>query len=137
MEVTRSKTMVLCKIMVLCIQAGSGNPTAKKTYIKHFTCWWKRLNELFSTRHPHFCQSIIYWMLTNKDLDVDIQLRLRYSQSLKPCELQKLIPNHQFSYCWIYLLLLTLFNYQILLTHPLITGHHRDSTSLIWILSQW
>ncbi len=25
-----------------------------------------------------------------------------------PCELQKLIPNHQFSYCWIYLLLLTL-----------------------------
>ncbi len=21
--------------------------------------------------------------------------------------------------------------------HPLITGHHRDSTSLIWILSQW
>ncbi len=29
-------------------------------------------------------------------------------QSLKPCELQKRIPNHQFSFCWIYLLLLTL-----------------------------
>ncbi len=41
--------------------------------------------------------------------DVDIQLRLHYTQSLKPCELQKLIPNHQFSFCWIYLLLLTLF----------------------------
>ncbi len=47
-------------------------------------------------------------MLTNVDSDVDIQLRLCYSQSLKPCELQKLIPNHQFSSCWIYLLLLTL-----------------------------
>ncbi len=27
--------------------------------------------------------------------------------SLKPCGLQKLIPNHRFSFCWIYLLLLT------------------------------
>ncbi len=68
----------------------------------------KRLNELFSNSYPHFCQSITYWMLTNQVSDVDIQLRLRYSWSLKPCELQKLIPNHQFSFCWIYLLLLTL-----------------------------
>ncbi len=37
-----------------------------------------------------------------------IQLRLRYSQSLKPCELQKPIPNHQSSFCWICLPLLTL-----------------------------
>ncbi len=37
-----------------------------------------------------------------------IELRLRYSQSLKPCELQKPIPNHQFSFCWICLPLLTL-----------------------------
>ncbi len=37
-----------------------------------------------------------------------IQLRLRYSQSLKPCELQKPNPNHQSSFCWIYLPLLTL-----------------------------
>ncbi len=37
-----------------------------------------------------------------------IQLRLRFSQSLKPCKLQKLIPNHKSSFCWIYLLLLTL-----------------------------
>ncbi len=37
-----------------------------------------------------------------------IQLRLHYSQSLKPCELQKLIPNHQSSFCWICLPLLTL-----------------------------
>ncbi len=37
-----------------------------------------------------------------------IQLRLRYSQSPKPCELQKPIPNHQSSFCWISLPLLTL-----------------------------
>ncbi len=40
--------------------------------------------------------------------EVAIQLRLRYSQSLKPCELQKLIPDHQSSFCWICLPLLTL-----------------------------
>ncbi len=38
---------------------------------------------------------------------MDIQLRRRYSQSLKPCGLQKLIPNHRFSFCWIELLILT------------------------------
>ncbi len=54
-------------------------------------------------------------MLTNQGSDVDIQLRWRYSHSLKPCELQKPILNHQFSFCWIYLLLLTLYH-QILLT---------------------
>ncbi len=46
-------------------------------------------------------------MLTNQDSDVDIQLRLRYSQSLKPCELQKPIPKQLVSFCWICLLLLT------------------------------
>ncbi len=45
-------------------------------------------------------------MITNQGSDVEIQLRRRYSRSLKPCELQKLIPNHRFSFCWIYLLLL-------------------------------
>ncbi len=37
-----------------------------------------------------------------------IQQRLRYSQSLKPCESQRLIPNHQSSFCSIFLLPLTL-----------------------------
>ncbi len=46
-------------------------------------------------------------MLTNQDSDVDIQLRLLYSQSLKPCELQKPIPKQLVSFCWICLLLLT------------------------------
>ncbi len=63
-----------------------------------YGCWQKCLNELFSTSYPHFCQSITYWMLTNQGSVVDIQLRLRYSQSLKPCELQQLILNNQFSF---------------------------------------
>ncbi len=37
-----------------------------------------------------------------------LQLRRRCCQSLKPYGLQKLIPNHQYLFCWIYLLLLTL-----------------------------
>ncbi len=37
-----------------------------------------------------------------------IQQRLRYSQSPKPCESQRPIPNHQSSFCSIFLLLLTL-----------------------------
>ncbi len=45
-----------------------------------------------------------------------IQLRLRFSQSLKPYELQKPIPNHQSSFCWICLPLLTPVNHQILLS---------------------
>ncbi len=47
-------------------------------------------------------------MLNSQVSGVVIQLRLHYSQSLKPCELQKPIPNHQSSFCWIYLPLLTL-----------------------------
>ncbi len=48
------------------------------------------------------------WMLNSQVSGVAIQLRLRYYRSLKPCELQKPIPNHQSSFCWICLPLLTL-----------------------------
>ncbi len=48
------------------------------------------------------------WTINSQVSGVAIQLRLRYSQSLKPCELQKPIPNHQSSFCWISLPLLTL-----------------------------
>ncbi len=65
--------------------------------------------------NSHFCQSITYWTLTNQGSDMYIQLRRRYSQSLKPCGLQKPIPNHQSSFCWICLPLFTL-NHQILLS---------------------
>ncbi len=47
-------------------------------------------------------------MLNSQVSEVAIQMRRRYSQSLKPCELQKLISNHQSSFCWICLPLLTL-----------------------------
>ncbi len=47
-------------------------------------------------------------MLASPVSGVAIQLRLRFSQSMKPYELQKLIQNHQSSFYWIYLLLLTL-----------------------------
>ncbi len=47
-------------------------------------------------------------MLNSQVSGVAIQLRLRYSQSLKLCELQKPNTNHQSSFCWIYLLLFTL-----------------------------
>ncbi len=47
-------------------------------------------------------------MLNSQVSGVAIQQRLRYSQSLKPCESQRPIPNHQSSFCWIFLLLLTL-----------------------------
>ncbi len=46
-------------------------------------------------------------MLNSQVSGVAIQLRLRCSQSLKSCELQKPIPNHQSSFCWICLPLLT------------------------------
>ncbi len=46
-------------------------------------------------------------MLNSQVSGVAIQLRRCYSQSLKPCELQKSTPNHQSSFCWICLLLLT------------------------------
>ncbi len=47
-------------------------------------------------------------MLNSQVSGVAIQQRLRYSQSLKPCESQRPIPNHQSSFCSIFLLLLTL-----------------------------
>ncbi len=47
-------------------------------------------------------------MLNSQVSGVAIQQRLRYSQSLKPCESQRPIPNHQSSFCSIFLLPLTL-----------------------------
>ncbi len=48
------------------------------------------------------------WTQNSQVSGMAIKLRLQYSQSLKPCELQKPIPNHQLSFYWIYLPLLTL-----------------------------
>ncbi len=72
-------------------------------------------------------------MLNSQVSGVAIQLRLRYSQSLKPYELQKLIPNHQSSFCWICLPLLTLS----IIRSSCPPSRHWNSTSLVWILSHW
>ncbi len=61
-----------------------------------------------STRSSCFFHRTTTWTLNSQVSGAAIQLRLRCSQSLKPCELQKLIPNHQSSFCWICLPLLTL-----------------------------
>ncbi len=66
------------------------------------------MNELSSTRSRCFFHRTTNWMLNSQVSGVAIQLRRRCSQSLKPCELQKLIPNDQVSFCVIYLPLLTL-----------------------------
>ncbi len=67
---------------------------------------------LVSTRSHCFFHRTTKWTLNSQVSGVAIRLRLRYSQSLKPCKLQKPIPNHQSSFCWICLPLL------ILLTLP-------------------
>ncbi len=51
------------------------------------------------------------------------------TQSLKPCKLQKRIPNHQFSFCWIYQLLLTLLT--IIFSWP--PSHHWPSQGFPFI----
>ncbi len=101
-----------------CIQAGSSNPTDQKTYIKHFsfrklqTCLSPSIHcqntRLSLTRSHCFFHRTTNWTLNSQVSGVAIQLRLRYYRSLKPCELQKPIPNHQSSFCWICLPLLTL-----------------------------
>ncbi len=93
-----------------CIQAGSGYPTAQKTYIKHFsyrklqTCPSPSIHSQttrMSRLQPGFFHRTTNWTLNSQVSEVAIQLRLRYSQSLKPCELQKPIPNHQSNfYCY-------------------------------------
>ncbi len=72
-------------------------------------------------------------MLTNQGSDMDIQLRRRYSQSLKPCGLQKLIPNHRFSFCWIELLLLTRLTIRSF--RP--SSHHWTSLDITGIPLRW
>ncbi|KAI2644658.1 putative RNA-directed DNA polymerase from transposon BS [Labeo rohita] len=67
----------------------------------------KHLNESFLTRYHCFSHRTVHWMLTSQGSGVATQLKLHYCQSLKPCGLQKLTPDHQYSFCCIFLLLLT------------------------------
>ncbi len=78
--------------------------------VPYRTMQWKSANCFF--------HRTTNWTLNSQVSGVAIQLRLRYYRSLKPCELQKSFPNHQSSFCWICLLLLTLSSedHQILLS---------------------
>ncbi len=102
-----------------CIQAGSSNPTAQKPTLNTsllenyrpvslLPFIAKHSNELSLTRSHCFFHRTTNWTLNSQVSGVAIQQRLRYYRSLKPCELQKPIPNHQSSFCWICLPLLTL-----------------------------
>ncbi len=88
-----------------CVQAGSGNPTAQKTYIKHFS--YRTLQTCLSPS-IHSQNTRTSCLQPGQVSGMTNQLRLRYSQSLKPCKLQKPIQNHQSSFCRIYLPLLSL-----------------------------
>ncbi len=80
--------------------------------------------ELSSTSSHCFFHSTTNWMLNSQVSGVAIQQRLRYSQSLKPS------PHSAGSFC-------CFWHCQSSdpPVHPLIAGHHWDSTSLVWILS--
>ncbi len=127
------------------VQAGSGNPLLKKPTLNTsllenyrpvsllpFVA--KTLERVVFNQLSLFLSQYNNWMLNSQVSGVAIQQRLRYSQSLKPCELQRPIPNHLSSFCWIFLLHLTLS-----IIRSSCPPSHRwaslDSTSLVWILS--
>ncbi len=88
-----------------------------------------------STRSHCFFHRTTNWTLNSQVSEVAIQLRLCYSQSLKPnCKsrFQIISPHSAGSVC-------CFWHCQSSdpPVHPLITGHHWDSTSLVWILSHW
>ncbi len=97
------------------VQAGPGNPTAQKTYIKHFS--FRKLQTCLSpsirsentrtsclpTSSHCFFHSTTNWMLNSQVSGVAIQQRLRYSQSLKPASrkgrFQIISPHSAGSFC--------------------------------------
>ncbi|KAI2656683.1 hypothetical protein H4Q32_020662 [Labeo rohita] len=76
----------------------------------------KHLNESFLTRYHCFSRRTVHWMLTSQGSGAATQLKLHYCQSLKPCGLQKLIPDHWYSFCWIFFAAFDTVNHQILLS---------------------
>ncbi len=123
-------------------------PLLKKTYIKHFsfrklqTCLSPSIhsqNTRTSCLQPGlncFFHRTTNWTLNSQVSGVAIQLRLCYSRSLSPADCKsrfQIISPHsagsvgRFWHC----------QSSDPPVHPLITGHHWDSTSLVWILSHW
>ncbi len=65
-------TSLLTDTFPHCIQAGSGNPTAQKNYIEHFTYFSpsihskKHFERVVLNKLSSFIQRITYWTLTNQ-----------------------------------------------------------------------
>ncbi len=102
-----------------CIQAGSGNTTAKKKTTLNTSLLENYrpvslLPFIAKTLERVVFNQVSLFLSQNNKLDVKQSgFRSGHSTetallSLKPCELQKLIPNHQSLFCWICLPLLTL-----------------------------
>ncbi len=101
------------------VQAGSGNPTAQKTTLNTSLADSYRpvslLPFIAKTLEWVVFNQVSLFLSHNNQLDAN-QSGFRSGHSTEtallsvtePCELQKLIPNHQSSFCWIYLPLLTL-----------------------------
>ncbi len=92
-----------------CVQAGSGYPTAQKTYTSHIEKYRPvyLLPFIDKTLEQVVFNQVSLFLSQNNKLDAK-QSGFRSGHSTEPCELQKLIPNHQSSFCWICLPLLTL-----------------------------
>ncbi len=117
-----------------CIQAGSGNATSQNTYIKHFS--YRKLQTCLSpsiivkTLEQDVFKQVSLFLSQNNKLDAK-QSGFRSGHSTETALLSVTealrITVCRFWHC-------QLSDPPV---HPLITGHHWDSTSLVWILSHW
>ncbi len=127
-------TSLLTRHLSHCIQAGSGNPHAQKNYIEHFTYFSPSIH---SKKHLNGCLNKLSSFIQKNNLLDANQSGFRHGHSTETALLSvtealriaKADSNHQFSFCWIYLLLLTL-----LLTDPLV---HPSSLDITWIPFCW
>ncbi len=131
-----------------CIQAGSGNPTAQKTYIKHFSfrklqtclspsihcqntrtsCLQPGLIVSFTEQQTDAKQSGFRSGHSTETALVSVTEALRIAKA----DSKSSVPHSAVSVC-------RFWHCQSSdpPVHPLITGYHWDSTSLVWILSHW
>ncbi len=130
-----------------CIQAGSGYPTAQNTYIKHFS--YRKLQIcllpfIAKTLKQVFFNQVSLFLSQNNKLDAKQSgFRSGHSTETALLSVTETLPIAKADSKSSVLILLDLSGpfWHCLssdpLVHPLITGHHWDSTSLVWILSHW
>ncbi|XP_058619144.1 uncharacterized protein LOC131531942 [Onychostoma macrolepis] len=96
----------ICPLSSMSARAAPSNPWLSDVLREHRTKLRAAERKWHKSNNPSDLKQ--QTMLNSQVSGVAIQLRLRFSRSLKPCESQKPIPNHQSSFCWIYLPRLTL-----------------------------